>query len=53
MGREVLYVVMGYDGKELIPVTEPFILHKDESIEYVSADTISSPRLDRWKNNAL
>ena len=53
MGREVLYVVMGYDGKELIPITEPFILHKDESIEYVSADTISSPRLDRWKNNAL
>jgi len=53
MGREVLYVIMGYDGKELIPITEPFILHKDESIEYVSADTISSPRLDRWKNNAL
>ena len=53
MGREVLYVVMGYDGKELIPITEPFILHKDESIEYVSADTISSPGLDRWKNNAL
>ena len=53
MGREVLYVVMGYDGKELIPITDPFILHKDESIEYVNADTISSPRLDRWKNNAL
>lgn len=53
MGREVLYVIMGYDGKELIPITEPFILHKDESIEYVSADTISSSRLDRWKNNAL
>lgn len=53
MGREVLYVVMGYDGNKLIPITEPFILHKNERIEYVSAETISSPSLDRWKNNAL
>lgn len=53
MGREVLYTVMGYDGNNLIQITEPFILHKDEHIEYVSADTINSPNLDRWKNNAL
>ena len=53
MGREVLYQVMGYDGKELIPIIEPFILHKDSGIEYVSADTLSSPNLDKWKNNSL
>lgn len=53
MGREVLYTVMGYDGEGLVQITEPFILHKNETIEYVSADTISSQSLDRWKNNAL
>ena len=53
MGREVLYQAMGYDGEKLIPITAPFILHKDRTIEYVSADTIQSPTLDRWKNNAL
>ena len=53
MGREVLYQVQGYDGKGLIPITKPFILHKDQSIEYISADTLNSPNLNKWKNNAL
>lgn len=53
MGREVLYQAMGYDGERLIPITDPFILHKDRTIEYVSADTIQSQNLDKWKNNAL
>lgn len=53
MGREVLYMAMGYNGEKLIPITEPFILHKDQTIEYISIDTIQSPLLDRWKNNAL
>ena len=53
MGREVLYAVFGYDGKELIHVTDPFILHKDGTMEYVNADTIQSTNLDKWKNYAL
>lgn len=53
MGREVLYVAMGYDGHNLIPVTEPFILHKDGTIEYIDSDTIGSESLDKWKNNML
>lgn len=53
MGREVLYQIMGFDGDELIPISDPFILHKDCSIEYVSGDTINSSFLDKWKNNAL
>ena len=53
MGREVLYRIQGYDGKGLIPISDPFILHKDNSIEYVSADTLNSPSLNIWKNNAL
>ena len=53
MGREVLYRVMGYDGNRLIHISDPFILHKDGSLEYISADTIYSQHLDKWKNNAL
>ena len=53
MGREVLYTIMGYDGTGLIEITDPFILHKDGSVEYISADTISSASLDKWKNCAL
>lgn len=53
MGREVLYMVFGYDGSDLVAITDPFILHKDCSIEYLSADTIQSPILNKWKNNSL
>jgi hypothetical protein len=53
MGREVLYQVQGYNGESLFPITEPFILCKDGHIEYVDADTLNSPCLDKWKNNAL
>ena len=53
MGREVLYLAMGFDGHGLIPLTEPFILHKDSSVEYVSVDTLFSNTLDKWKNNTL
>ena len=53
MGREVLYVAMGYDGNGLVPITAPFILHKDCRVEYVSPDTVNSPSLDKWKNNTL
>ena len=53
MGREVLYQILGFDGNTLIPISAPFILHKDNSIEYVSADTLTSPNLDKWKNNAI
>ena len=53
MGHEVLYQIQGFDGKNLIPISEPFILHKDGSIEYVSADALNSTNLDKWKNNAI
>lgn len=53
MGREVLYQIQGYDGNRLIPITRSFILHKDSSIEYIDDDILSSPGIDRWKNNAL
>ena len=53
MGREVLYTVMGYDGKQLISISAPFILQKDGNLKYLDSDDIGSPDLDKWKNNAL
>ncbi len=53
MGREVLYQIQGYNGNTLIPISEPFILHKDGSIEYISADALNSTNFDKWKNNAI
>ena len=35
MGRNMLYVVLGYNGHKLIPISCPFILHKSGAIEYV------------------
>lgn len=38
MGRELLYIALGYDGKQLIPISDPFIIHKDGSVEYIEFD---------------
>jgi hypothetical protein len=35
MGRNMLYIVLGYDGKKLIPISAPFILHKSGEVSYV------------------
>ena len=51
MGREVLYLALGYDGNSLIPLDNPFILHKDGSLEFILYDTVKSTSLDMWKNN--
>ena len=45
MGRNMLYIALGYDGSELIPVSSPFILYKSGEIEYIdgknNTETIS------------
>ena len=33
MGRNVLYIAMGYDGNGLVPISHPFIVHKNGNIE--------------------
>jgi hypothetical protein len=35
MGRNMLYIAMGYDGNELIPISHPFILQKNGNVQYV------------------
>ncbi|HPR33766.1 MAG TPA: hypothetical protein PLK12_16815, partial [Prolixibacteraceae bacterium] len=39
MGRNVLYLALGYDGNGLIPVSKPFILHKNGDVEYIDSDS--------------
>ena len=38
MGRNMLYIALGYDGRNLVPISHPFILHKDGSVEYIPTD---------------
>ncbi len=35
MGRNMLYLALGYDGTKLVPISNPFILRKDGSVEYI------------------
>ena len=53
MGREVLYRVLGYDGNSLIPICRPFILEKDGNMVFVCEDSIMSPSLEIFKNQAI
>lgn len=46
MGRNVMYIALGFNEKELIPISKPFILHKDGSIEYITCDTLKLRRVE-------
>lgn len=35
MGKEIAYMVFGYDGGEIKPISSPFLLHWDGNIEYM------------------
>lgn len=35
MGRNMLYIALGYDGKDLIPISRPFILLKSGDVAFV------------------
>ena len=35
MGRNMLYIALGYDGKKLVPISDPFILQKSGKVEYI------------------
>lgn len=57
MGREMLYIALGYDGRKLIPISRPFILHKSGSVEYIdnpaesNAKTISMDLRRKYYEN--
>lgn len=46
MGRNILYIALGYNGEELVPLSWPFILHKDGSIEYITNGNNSTESID-------
>lgn len=39
MGRKMAYIVFGYDGRKLVPASEPFTLASNGRIRYWKADT--------------
>jgi hypothetical protein len=46
IGRNILYIVQGFDGKKLIPISDPFILHQNGEIEYLTFDGSETRSLD-------
>lgn len=42
MGRELMYMALGYDGEGLVPISDPFIINKDGSVRYVPFDGSST-----------
>ena len=38
MGRNMMYIAMGYNGKNIVPISNPFILHDNGKIEYIVFD---------------
>ena len=38
MGRNMIYIAMGYNGHDIVPISSPFILHKNGEIQYVVCD---------------
>lgn len=39
LGRDMLYIALGYDGKRLVPVSDPFVLLKNGNIFYINPNT--------------
>lgn len=46
MGRNVLYAVLAYDGKELVPICRPFVLKKNGVVEYAETDYSTSVSIE-------
>lgn len=38
MGRDIQYIVLGYNGNHIVPMSHPFILEKNGSIRYIICD---------------
>ncbi|MBE6340391.1 MAG: hypothetical protein E7069_06620 [Bacteroidales bacterium] len=46
IGRNILYIAQGFDGQNLVPISQPFIVHQDGCVEYIVCDTIQTRPLD-------
>lgn len=36
MGRNMMYIVLGYNGRALVPISNPFVLRKNGQVEYIT-----------------
>ena len=41
MGRNMLYIALDYDGVAFTPISNPFILHPNGDVEYITCDNSS------------
>ena len=41
VGRNIIYLVLGYNGSTLVPVSYPFLVEKNGDLKYFIADTAS------------
>ena len=39
VGRNNMYLIMGYNGQSIVPISDPFILKKDGTIQYIKYDS--------------
>ncbi|HZK03395.1 MAG TPA: hypothetical protein VFC94_03195 [Bacteroidaceae bacterium] len=57
MGRNIMHIILGYDGEMLHPLSKPFIIYTDESREYIEYNisayrTVTVRRKHYQSNNA-
>ena len=46
IGRNIMYLALGFDGHQLVPVTKPFIVHKDGSLSYIEGTDGTTESID-------
>ena len=46
IGRNILYLAQGFDGRKIIPISDPFILHQNGEVEYIKFDGTETRTLD-------
>ena len=39
IGRNVLYLILGFNGQQIVPITKPFYLEKNGDIKYIDCDS--------------
>ena len=46
IGRNIMYIALGFNGTGLVPVSKPFIVHKDGSVSYIEGTYGTTESID-------
>ncbi len=46
IGRNILYIALGFNGQDIVPISKPFIVHKDGSLTYVDGPNGETESVD-------